>query len=183
MRLGRVCHAWRAATASWRDGALRVLRPERKYGKRGSSPVFDCPSDVASLPGGGVCVADTRNNQLQIFSHVPAASAHDAEEAATTKLPAAATSSHFSELTIPRAPRVLGGQGDGPGQFSLPCGAACDSAGHLYVADAGNNRVVKLRLADGAPLGSIGSLGRSGRSVEQSRRAELRASRLDLSFG
>jgi len=37
-----------------------------------------------------------------------------------------------------------GSCGPGQGQFQSPCGVAVDSGGNVYVADAGNHRVVKL---------------------------------------
>ena len=42
----------------------------------------------------------------------------------------------------------LGGTGSGPGQFARPHGMAVDSQGHLYVADAGNQRVQKFEIPD-----------------------------------
>jgi sugar lactone lactonase YvrE len=42
----------------------------------------------------------------------------------------------------------LGGTGHGPGQFARPHGMAVDSKGHLYVADAGNQRVQKFGIPD-----------------------------------
>jgi sugar lactone lactonase YvrE len=40
----------------------------------------------------------------------------------------------------------LGGSGKEPGQFARPHGMAFDSKGHLYVADAGNQRIQKFEL-------------------------------------
>jgi sugar lactone lactonase YvrE len=40
----------------------------------------------------------------------------------------------------------LAGTGDQPGRFARPHGLAVDSRGHLYVADAGNQRIQKFRL-------------------------------------
>jgi sugar lactone lactonase YvrE len=42
----------------------------------------------------------------------------------------------------------LGGTGKNPGQFARPHGMAVDSKGHLYVADAGNQRVQKFEIPD-----------------------------------
>jgi sugar lactone lactonase YvrE len=40
----------------------------------------------------------------------------------------------------------LGGTGNAPGQFARPHGMAVDSKGHLYVADAGNQRIQKFEI-------------------------------------
>jgi sugar lactone lactonase YvrE len=42
----------------------------------------------------------------------------------------------------------IGGTGTGPGQFARPHGMAVDSKGHLYVADASNQRIQKFRIPD-----------------------------------
>jgi DNA-binding beta-propeller fold protein YncE len=42
----------------------------------------------------------------------------------------------------------LGGTGTGPGQFSRPHGMAVDRMGHLYVADAGNQRIQKYAIPE-----------------------------------
>ncbi|MBM3474780.1 MAG: 6-bladed beta-propeller [Armatimonadetes bacterium] len=54
--------------------------------------------------------------------------------------------------------RIIGATGGGDGQFSGPCDVAADTAGALYVADAGNNRVEKLD-ATGAFVKAFGALG------------------------
>jgi sugar lactone lactonase YvrE len=45
--------------------------------------------------------------------------------------------------------KVFGKVGSGPGEFRLPQGIATDPSGEVYVADAGNNRIVKLKYANG----------------------------------
>jgi hypothetical protein len=42
----------------------------------------------------------------------------------------------------------LGGTGNDSGQFARPHGMAVDSMGHLYVADAGNQRIQKFEIPD-----------------------------------
>jgi sugar lactone lactonase YvrE len=42
----------------------------------------------------------------------------------------------------------LGGTGPGPGQFGRPHGMAVDGMGHLYVADAGNQRIQKFEVPE-----------------------------------
>ncbi|HZT79743.1 MAG TPA: NHL repeat-containing protein, partial [Gemmataceae bacterium] len=41
---------------------------------------------------------------------------------------------------------AIGGTGKRPGEFARPHGMAMDSKGHLYVADAGNQRVQKFAV-------------------------------------
>ncbi len=56
------------------------------------------------------------------------------------------------------APRIVGGPGSGPGQFSEPRGLAADSRGNIYVADTKNSRV-EVFDAGGAFLRALGSRG------------------------
>ena len=126
--LAGVNSSWRAAVAG-RRAVWTVLEaePEKSFGGEGSAPgQFHCPMGVASLPEGAVCVADSMNHRLQIFSKEQGA-----------------------------APRVIGGRGKQPGQFRHPGGVASDGTS-LYVADTPNHRVQKLRLADGMHLGTVG---------------------------
>ena len=135
--LGAINTSWAAAVSGRRKTAWKALtaEPEKSFGGKGGAPgQLNDPQGVASLPDGAVCVADTFKSRLQIFSKEQGA-----------------------------APRVIGGDGpdesDGmgeePGQFFMPCGVACDGTA-LYVADSFNHRVQKLRLADGAHLGTVG---------------------------
>ena len=51
-----------------------------------------------------------------------------------------------------------GGEGDGPGQFDLPWGAAVDRAGDVYVADWRNDRIQKF-TPDGEFIAAYGEPG------------------------
>ncbi len=51
-----------------------------------------------------------------------------------------------------------GSSGHGPGEFNHPRAVALDAAGNVYVADTGNNRIVKLS-PEGAQLAEWGSHG------------------------
>ncbi len=52
-----------------------------------------------------------------------------------------------------------GASGSGPGQFAEPIGLAVDGQDHLYVADAGNDRIQKLSVNGGRPLAQFGKQG------------------------
>ena len=128
--VGPTCRAWRDAARPLRK-QLAVLRVVRTIGEEGRAPAdFRNPFDVAALPGGAVCVADFRNCRLQILSH---------ERSSTV----------YGSAT--HAVRMLS---EG---FGWPNGVACDGEA-LYVGDL-HDKVQKLRLADGALLGSVGSSG------------------------
>ncbi|MFO7638690.1 MAG: FlgD immunoglobulin-like domain containing protein [bacterium] len=46
-------------------------------------------------------------------------------------------------------PRIYGSEGPGTGEFRQPHGIACNPEGDVYVADTGNDRLVRLRYAGG----------------------------------
>jgi len=52
----------------------------------------------------------------------------------------------------------IGSAGNGPGQFRGNSGVVCDGS-VVYVVEAGNHRVQRLRLAEGEPMGTAGSHG------------------------
>jgi DNA-binding beta-propeller fold protein YncE len=54
--------------------------------------------------------------------------------------------------------RIIGKNGDKPGEFSRPRGLAVDADGNIYVADTGNHRVQKFD-SDGAFITSFGKFG------------------------
>jgi DNA-binding beta-propeller fold protein YncE len=53
-------------------------------------------------------------------------------------------------------------KGSGVGQVSLPEGITVDSAGDIWLADTGNNRVEELAAAGGSPLQMFGTYGTTG---------------------
>jgi len=60
--------------------------------------------------------------------------------------------------------RSIGTQGSGPGQMLDPSAIALDGAGNIYVADTGNDRIVRFTAA-GNYLGAITSVGAGTRGV------------------
>ena len=68
------------------------------------------------MASGNVLVADTGNGRIEKFSP---------------------TGAFLS---------IIGTKGNGQGQFAQPNGIAIDRVGNIYVADAGNHRVLKLKL-------------------------------------
>jgi sugar lactone lactonase YvrE len=97
-------------------------------GTVGNNP-FDNPTDVVILPDGTTFVLDKDNNR--VIKYAPGDTAGVAGEV------------------------VAGGNGAGGGlhQLSAPEGLAVDGSGNVYVADTGNDRVV--RWAPGATQGEI----------------------------
>ncbi|MBV9280070.1 MAG: protein kinase [Chloroflexi bacterium] len=63
-----------------------------------------------------------------------------------------------SSAVVSRLLRTLGGGGTGPGQFKGAEDVAVDTAGNVYVADMGNNRIQKLSPS-GKPLAAWGTSG------------------------
>jgi DNA-binding beta-propeller fold protein YncE len=53
---------------------------------------------------------------------------------------------------------ALGGYGDGAGEMAFPQGVAVDGLGRIFVADTGNNRVLRFD-PEGSYLGEFGGLG------------------------
>jgi sugar lactone lactonase YvrE len=56
--------------------------------------------------------------------------------------------------------RTIGTEGEGTGHFKYPAGVALDSDGHIYVADCGNFRIVRVDQADGTGWLTFGALGK-----------------------
>lgn len=95
------------------------------FGSYGLGPAdFSMPCNMLLLHSSNVVVADGGGCRLQIFT----------EDGRLLRL-------------------LTSGRGEGPGQLNYPAGLATDGEA-LFVADRGNCRLQKLRLADGAPLAS-----------------------------
>jgi uncharacterized repeat protein (TIGR02543 family) len=97
---------------------------------------FEYPDDVAADNSGYVYVTDHDNNRVLKFDN--------------------SGNPVGSPWGLPG-----GASGDGNGEFHLPWGIACDSTGHVYVVDNGNNRV-QVFASDGTFLGKWGTFGTSG---------------------
>ncbi|HEY65034.1 MAG TPA: phospholipid carrier-dependent glycosyltransferase [Caldilineae bacterium] len=61
---------------------------------------------------------------------------------------------------------TVGGNGRAPGQFFRPMNIAIDSEGFVYVADADNRRIQKLRASDGSFVAEWGRLGTAPGELE-----------------
>ena len=82
-------------------------------GKKGREPLqFRCPTDISfNTINNKVYVLDSSNNCIQALN---------------------------SDLTFSSS---FGKHGNGKGQFSYPCGIACDNTGKVYVTDTHNHRI------------------------------------------
>ena len=84
---------------------------------------FSLPIGAAALPGGAVLVADAANNRIRQV----------AQDGTVTT---------FAGTGVPSI-------NDGPrltAAFSAPCDVAVDAAGNVYVSDAGNHRIRRIRI-------------------------------------
>ena len=115
-----------AAVAS-KAKQLDVIEPvvRDSFGQRGTKEDrLSGPTHALVLPSEDVLVSDSNNHRLVIFS--PAG----------------------------KLVRTIGSQGAGSGRFDDPRGLALDPDGEaVYVVECGNNRVQKIRISDGEPLG------------------------------
>jgi len=103
----------------------------------GNPEVFDMPEGVTTDGSGNIYVANTNADQIKVFTATGAfvASYGDGQHDYDTE---------GSEIDISTEAR-----------FNHPRGVAVDQVGNLYVADTGNNRVVKIS-STGAVLMTIG---------------------------
>ncbi|HTA97090.1 MAG TPA: RHS repeat-associated core domain-containing protein [Solirubrobacteraceae bacterium] len=130
-----------------------------EFGGAGTGPgQFKGPKGIVYVAGIGVWVVDTGNDRVELFctengnascpagenkyaaqfGEPPAPAANKEEEKKYEECLAAEKSPQECAKLYPKGvPKA------GAGQMNLPVGIAADSAGNLYVVDAGDNRVEK----------------------------------------
>ncbi len=69
-----------------------------------------------------------------------------------------AASSFAGTEAYPPFVRMIGSVGNGPGQYTQPIGVGLDPQGHVYVADRGQNKIIKYSN-DGTFLAEFGTFG------------------------
>jgi DNA-binding beta-propeller fold protein YncE len=149
----------------------------------GFRATFNSPAGIAIDPGGSVYIADQGNERLV---HLWGDATYLSEIGGPSQIGGAQLSGAGSVAVAPASGdayvadtghnRVLvygpdgtllarwgaragdGTAGSGPGEFNHPLAVAVDAAGEVYVADANNNRMVKL-APGGAVLREWGSAG------------------------
>lgn len=159
--LASVSRSWQAAVE-----AVLPLRYERSLDDRGVGASLNgdsflrYPEDVAVLPEGGMCVADSGRSRLQIFSHdaVPETSiGRKGAEKGRFHTPCGiacnGTALYVSDTWNRRVQKLriadgaplgtVGTKGDGEGEFSQPMGI-CVMADEVFVCDAHNHRIAVL---------------------------------------
>jgi uncharacterized protein (TIGR03437 family) len=152
--------------------AFDSFGPNVVEGRELSQP-FGIAVDNSSSPA-IVYVADTANNRVLAYQY-------------NTQLTAGA----FADLILGQPDRFTNvAQGPGVGQYSTglnsPTGLAVDSAGNLYVADTGNNRILRYPKPFSQPAGFqfpnmiIGQTSFSGNTANS---GGVKASTLSLSTG
>ncbi|TNF37790.1 MAG: DUF11 domain-containing protein [Deltaproteobacteria bacterium] len=170
--------ATRACNVS--TGACEETNTESSIGLRDSfgtagsgSGQLTNPLDVATFIGDTILVADTGNDRVNRYSttapYTLAGDIGSTGDGSAAGLWASPTGvgvdptthhifvtdagnskvHHFDDSLV--AVGVFAAPGAGDGQLSLPEGIACDGAGFVYVADRGNNRVLKF-ATDGTPV-------------------------------
>jgi uncharacterized protein (TIGR03663 family) len=149
------------------DREGNFLRVVGQFGNRPGE--FNEPVGLASGPDGTIAVMDTWNGRIQqltvdFFPINEWSIQAWAGQSINNKPYAAVDSEGRLYVTDPEGYRVLifdrlgnylgrfgqfGGEAD---RFGLPNGIAIDGQNNLYIADAGNNRIVRYEALFGAPL-------------------------------
>ena len=127
-----------------RDGTIDTVagNGQRGYSGDGGSPrsaALFAPVGVAISHDGSLFIADTNNNRVRLIDH------------------------GGNIVTFAGSGRAAYGGDGGPAtsaDLNLPTGLAFDSAGNLYIADSGNNRVRKV-----SPNGTITTVAGDGTSA------------------
>tara|TARA_B110001452_G_scaffold42964_1_gene32901 strand:- start:1871 stop:2995 length:1125 start_codon:yes stop_codon:yes gene_type:complete len=138
--------------------------------------LMKCPTHMVALPNGGMAVADSDNNRIQIWNrHGRATSSISCADTGIRNprgLAADGESLYVADCANHRVLRLrleggllgeqlaeTGGQGSDRGCFSHPEGICVRGSSLLFVADKDNNRVVALGATDLAWLWSVGTFG------------------------
>jgi len=114
-------------TRTWNAGA---------GGSTPSASGFENPQGVAISLIGHLFVADRGNNRILRF------------DGATGKANGASADAVLGQINF-----TSKGFGSSPAQMTEPCGVAVDASGNLFVADRGNNRVLRFNNAAGKANG------------------------------
>ena len=161
--------------------SVSVLSPNgaklRSFGTRGSGPKqFQQSRGVAVDDEGNILVADSGNHRIQKFTNDGQFLASVGTKGTgplqfnnpigvafhNKKLYVADKSNHRievlnSDLTFSSI--IKGKHGSKSGEFAFPWGVTCDSAGNVYVADSGNDRI-QVFTASGKLLRKFGCFGK-----------------------
>ena len=165
----------------WGENRVSVFSPSgeklRSFGTKGSGQgQFNWPCGVTVDREGNILVADTSNNRIQKFTEKGQfltavgkrgigilqfmAPTEIEFNTINNKVYVVNNRNHLiqvlnSDLTFSS---TFGKQGNGKGQFTQPCGIACDSTGKVYVADTGNHRI-QVFTAEGKFIRMFGRCG------------------------
>ena len=133
----------------------------KKWGEEGSNPnELAGPTGIAIDGAGDLYVADTNNNRIVKYSNeglLKKTWGRQGTRPGEFVFPTALTVGAKNEVIVIDRSRVQkfgpeGGEtlgawgkpGSGDGEFKTPMGICADSIGYVYIADTGNNRVMKF---------------------------------------
>lgn len=148
---------------------------------------INSPAGVAADPSGNIYIADNGNNVIRVVNNSSKNISTFAQDSTFRNLASLATDSAGNVYSVDSGACVVreytpGGSGsivagvlngcgynaDGisatTAQLSQPYGVALDSAGNIYIGDAGNNRVRKVTISTGfiSTIAGTGTCGYSG---------------------